>query len=56
MTIHKIKSILDDHGVPNYIVNGRIYADSMIASTDTFEVVEDLTNYSRAKLYAWLGY
>lgn len=54
MKIEKIKSILDDHGVPNYISNGRIYADSMIAYP-VYET-EDLTDYTKYELYAWLGY
>lgn len=56
MTISKIRSILDAHGVPCFISGGRIYADSMIACTALFECVEDLTDYTRAQLYAWLGY
>lgn len=56
MSIIKIQSILNDHGVPNFIADGRIYADSMVAFTALFEEVEDLTDYTRADLYAWLGY
>lgn len=51
-----IKSILDAHGVPNFIADGRIYADSMMAHTAPFEEIEDLTDYTRAELFAWLGY
>jgi hypothetical protein len=56
MTIERIKSILDSHGVPNFIAAGRIWADTMTAHTALFEEVEDLTDYSRADLFAWLGY
>lgn len=57
MTITSIKSILDAHGVPNFITAaGRIFADSMIAGSAPFEDVEDLTDYTRAELLAWLGY
>ena len=56
MPIIKIQTILDAHGVPNFIASGRIYADSMIAFTAPFEEIEDLTDYSRADLFAWLGY
>ena len=56
MAITKIRAILDAHGVPNFIAAGRIYADSMRAGTSLFEELEDLTDYTRAELYAWLGY
>ena len=56
MTIERIKSILDSHGVPNFIAAGRIFAASMCAFTDPFEEIEDLTDYTRAELFAWLGY
>lgn len=56
MTIDKIKSILDAHGVPNYISGGRIYADTMEAYADEFAAVEDMTDYTQADLFAWLGY
>ena len=56
MTLAKIQAILDDHGVPNFIAAGRIFADSMVAFTAPFEEIEDLTDYSRAELFAWLGY
>lgn len=56
MTNDRIKHILDSHGIPNFIEDGRIYADSMASGTALFEEVIDLTNISRAGLYAWLGY
>ena len=56
MSISKIQSILDSHGVPSFISAGRIFADSMGAFTAPFEEIEDLTDYSRAELFAWLGY
>lgn len=56
MQISKIKSILDAHSVPNYIEGGRIYADTMEAYAEEFSAVEDLTDYTRAALFAWLGY
>lgn len=56
MQLAKIKSILDAHGVPNYISGGRIYADTMEAYAESFAAVEDLTDYTRAELLAWLGY
>ena len=56
MAIAKIQSILDAHGVPNYISGGRIYADTMEAYAEEFAAVEDLTDYTRADLLAWLGY
>lgn len=55
-SLAEIKSVLDAHGVPNFIADGRIYADSMIAHTSPFEEIEDLTDYTRAELFAWLGY
>lgn len=56
MGIDRIGKILENHNVPFYVNNGRIYADSMIAGTGLFEQVEDLTDCSRKKLYDWLGY
>lgn len=51
-----IMKILDAHGVPYFTADGRIYADSMLADTKPFEVVEDLTGWTCARLYGWLGY
>lgn len=56
MSISKIQSILDSHGVPNFISAGRIFADSMGAFAAPFEEIEDVTDFTRAELYAWLGY
>lgn len=56
MSIIKIQTILDAHGVPNFIAAGRIFADSTGAFTAPFEEIEDLTDYTRAELFAWLGY
>ena len=56
MTITHIAKILNLHSVPYRIEDGRIYADSMIAFTGMFEIVEDLTDYTYAELRAWLGY
>lgn len=56
MTISKIQSILDSHGVPSFISSDRIFADSMGAFTAPFEEIEDVTDFTRAELYAWLGY
>lgn len=56
MSIIKIQTILDAHGVPNFIAAGRIFADSMCDFTAPFEEIEDLTDYTRAELFAWLGY
>lgn len=56
MTNEKICKILDLHSVPYFVKDGRVFADSMIAFTELFEIVEDLTNISRRDLYHWLGY
>lgn len=56
MTINKIKQILDLHSVPHYEADGRIYADSMISGTDLFQEVEDVTDWTKSQLFAWLGY
>lgn len=56
MSIDKIGRILRMHGVPFIVSGGRIYADSMISGTRLFEHVEDVTDWSRQKLFAWLGY
>lgn len=56
MKIERIAKILDLHFVPYYCQGGRIYADSMVAHTDLFEEVVDMTGYTRDELYAWLGY
>lgn len=56
MKINRIKKILDAHNVPNYVIADRIFADSMLAGTQLFQKVEELTNWNKAKLYEWLGY
>ncbi len=56
MTPKQIAKILDLHSIPHYTKDGRIYADAMTAGTALFEEVEDLTDYTRSQLYAWLGY
>lgn len=56
MTINKLKHILDLHGVPFKEKNGRVLADSMIAGTQIFERMEDVTDWSPRKLRVWLGY
>lgn len=52
----RIARILELHGVPYYIKDGRIYADSMYADMQLFEEVVDLTDCTRPELYDWLGY
>nr|DAG33533.1 MAG TPA: hypothetical protein [Caudoviricetes sp.] len=56
MEISRIKKILDAHSVPNYTKDGHIFADCMFAFRKKFEIVEDVTGWSRSQLYAWLGY
>lgn len=56
MSIEKIGKILALHYVPFKILNGRIYADSMIAGTNIFEQTEDMTEKSPSEIYEWLGY
>lgn len=56
MEISRIKKILDAHSVPNFEKEGRIYADSMLAGSNLFEEVEDMTGWDLEKLRAWLGY
>lgn len=51
-----IGKILKAHSIPYYEKNGRIFADSMLAGTEVFEEMKDLTGISRKKLYEWLGY
>lgn len=56
MTLKQIESILKEHSVPYYIENDHIYADSMIADTEIFDSVENVTEWTKKKLYTWLGY
>lgn len=56
MSIKAIGKMLDLHSVPWYEENGHIYADSMLAKHQLWDIVEDLTNYSRRQLLDWLGY
>lgn len=56
MSIEYIGKILDLHGVPYMVTGGRVLADSMIGGTAIFERTEDVTNWSIARLHAWLGY
>ena len=54
MKIARIAKILESHSIPYRIEGGRIYADSMEAFAPTEYI--DLTDYTGAELYAWLGY
>jgi hypothetical protein len=56
MEISGIKKILDAHSTPYYTKDGRIFADCLFAFHEKFEIVEDVTGWSRSQLYAWLGY
>lgn len=56
MTTLQIEHILDAHCVPHYEKDGHIYADSMDAAKNLFEEVEDVTNWTKSRLAAWLGY
>jgi hypothetical protein len=56
MTIQKISKILDYHGVPFFVKDNRIYADSMICGTKLFEETVDVTEYTLKDLAIWLGY
>jgi hypothetical protein len=56
MTPAQIKQILKNHSVPYYELNGNIYADSMIGGTARFEIVHNVTTWSRKELFDWLGY
>lgn len=56
MTIEYIIKVLCQHSIPFKIEGNRIYADSMFAGTETFEQVEDVTDWTKSELYAWLGY
>ena len=56
MTSYTIKQLLKNHGVPYYEHNGNVYADSMQAGTALFEIVHNVTTWTRPQLIAWLGY
>jgi hypothetical protein len=56
MTIKRIAAILDAHGVPYLIQDGRIYADTMRADLAPLQETENVTNYSIKKLREFLGY
>ena len=56
MPKEKICKILDLHSVPWFERDGQVFADSMDAYTELFESVVNVTSWSKAKLYAWLGY
>lgn len=57
MSARKIVAILELHSIPYKVSRtGRIYADSMIGGSRVFEIVVDVTGWSRSRLYDWLGY
>ena len=56
MNIERRKKILDFHFTPWFERDGRLYADSMLADTSTFEEVIDITDWTLRELYDWLGY
>lgn len=51
MALHTIKRILSDHNILYMIWNDRVIADDM----DTINMI-DVTEYTKAELFAWLGY
>lgn len=56
MSSKNIRTLLKSHSIPFYERGGRIYADSMISGTELFEIVEDVTEWTRGELLGWLGY
>ena len=56
MSIKRIEFILTAHCIPHYINDGRIYADTMECGREIVEDVVDVTDYSAADLYDFLGY
>ena len=52
----EIERILQMYGIPYYIQDGNVYADSMEAFTEVFEHVENVTAMSRKELMEWLRY
>ena len=56
MANEAIRKILDNHSVPCYEKDGRIFADTMISGSSVFDEVDDLTGYTRKQVYEWLGY
>lgn len=56
MKIETISKILKAHSVPCKVENGRIYADSMLVNTEEFEIIVDVTEYSKSELFEFLGY
>ena len=56
MKEREIISILKAHYIPYRIENGQIYADTMECGTEVFENVVNVTNWSRKRLFDWLGY
>lgn len=51
-----IKKLLDNHGVPYTVRDGRILADSMESGRRVFEKTEDVTDWTMYQLLCWLGY
>lgn len=56
MTIEYIAKVLTQHSIPFQIENHRVYVDCMLAGTETFEQIVDVTDWTKSELYAWLGY
>lgn len=56
MSKKEIINILESHSIPYYIKNNQIYVDSMLVHTKIFEHVENITRWSKKRLYNWLGY
>jgi len=58
MEIQKIKTILDDHGIRNYInVKGELLAlDISLYKGGSIEIWIDVTNWPLSQLKRWLGY
>ena len=56
MGVQRLTNILDLHFIPYFVREGRVIADSMIGGTGLFENTIDITDYTKEKLYSWLGY
>lgn len=57
MNNKKIRNILDQHHIENRESSGRVYAvNAWTQNGRYYEELEDVTDYTKSELYAWLGY
>lgn len=55
--LQKFQTILNAHSIESALVDGRLYAEmSYTKDGAAYDEWQDVTNFTKADLYNWLGY